>query len=166
MATWQQYIDQILHKLDQKSNEWKTTDICSAAAIYGLDGYPWAFSPNFPELCYYDFDLDDGFGTVEKIKVDEIDCAIEAGKGNRNPGRAGIRLGKQKYMLTVHSSDDMTTQLKKMGGGGAAIAITNKAFIVGLWEKETMQSDGLVQSGTNCEMAVLAIANHLKKNDL
>ena len=69
-------------------------------------------------------------------------------------------------MLTVHSSDDMTTQLKKMGGGGAAIAITNKAFIVGLWEKETMQSDGLVQSGTNCEMAVLAIANHLKKNDL
>ena len=53
-----------------------------------------------------------------------------------------------------------------MGGGGAAIAITNKAFIVALWEKETMQSDGLVQSGTNCEMAVLAIANHLKKNDL
>ena len=53
-----------------------------------------------------------------------------------------------------------------MGGGGAAVAITNKALIVGLWEKETMQSDGLVQSGTNCEMAVLSIANHLKKNDL
>ena len=118
--------------------------MCSAAAIYGLDGYPWAYSPNFPELCYYEFDLEALGDSVEKVMVDEVDCAIEAGKGNRNPGKAGIRLGGQKYMFVAHNSDDMTTQLSKRGGGGAAVAITNKAFIVALYEKENLQSDGKV----------------------
>ena len=152
MATWQQYVDQILHKLDQKQNTWRITDMCSAAAIYGLDGYPWAYSPNFPELCYYEFDLEALGDSVEKVMVDEVDCAIEAGKGNRNPGRAGIRLGGQKYMFVAHNADDMTTQLSKRGGGGAAIAITNKAFIVALYEKENMQSDGKFQTGSECEL--------------
>lgn len=50
--------------------------MCTAAAIYGLDGYPWAFSPNFPELKYYTFDLEALGDSVEKVQVDEIDCAI------------------------------------------------------------------------------------------
>ena len=74
-------------------------------------------------------------GTTD-IEVDEVDCAIKAGNGIRNPCDAGIRLGGQKYMFVAHDSDDKTTQLSKRGGGGAAIAITNKAFIVAFYEKE------------------------------
>ena len=134
--TWQHYVDQILHKLDHNKNEWKKTDICSAAAIYGLDGYPWAFSPNFPELKLYKHPLEALDGSVTDVEVDEVDIAVQAGKGVRNPNEAGIRLGGQKYMFVAHDSGDMTTQLSKRGGGGGAIAITKKACIVAFYEKE------------------------------
>ena len=51
-----------------------------------------------------------------------------------------------------------------MGGGGAAIAITNKAVIVAFYEKTLMTSAKLNQCGPDTELAVLSIANHMKKN--
>ena len=45
-------------------------------------------------------------------------------------------------MFVSHDAEDKSTQLSKKGGGGAAIALTNKAFIVALYEKEAMTSAG------------------------
>ena len=83
--------------------------MCSAAAIYGLDGYPWAFSPNFPELTLYKHPLEALDGSVEDIEVDEIDIAIKAGNGSRNPNPCGIRLGGNKYMFVAHDDGDKST---------------------------------------------------------
>ena len=114
----------------------------------------------------YTFDLEGMGDTFEKVEVDEIDVAIKAGNGTRNPTNAGIRLGNQKYMYVSHDESDKTTQLSKRGGGGGAIAITNKAFIVAFYEKDLKQSDGQNQNGGDCEMQVLAMAKFLKQNYL
>ena len=106
MGDWQVYVDQIIHKFDYDTNEWADENVCSAAAIYGVDGSCWAFTPEFPELKEIEIDID---GT--KIPVNEITCAIEAGKGNRNPSQAGIRFGGKKYMLTYHDADSGCSQL-------------------------------------------------------
>ena len=106
--TWHDYCQQILHKLDQTNNVWKTTDICQHACIYGLDGYPWGWSPDCPELKKYTHQLDSMEGTTD-VDVDEIDCAIQAGNGIRNPCQAGIRLGGKKYMFVAHDAGDKTT---------------------------------------------------------
>ena len=47
-------------------------------------------------------------GTTD-VDVDEIDCAIQAGNGIRNPCQAGIRLGGKKYMFVAHDAGDKTT---------------------------------------------------------
>ena len=47
--------------------------------------------------------------SVQEVDVDEIDCAIKAGNGIRNPCDAGIRLGGQKYMFVAHDPTDKTT---------------------------------------------------------
>ena len=100
MASWQPYVDMIIHKFDYDSNTWKDELVCQDAAIYGVeDGAPWAFTPEFPELKEIEVEIDAGNG-IQKIPVNEIVCAIEAGKGNRAPSQAGIRFGGKKYMLT------------------------------------------------------------------
>lgn len=79
--------------MDYNTNQWITENVCSAAAIYGQDGTPWAYSPNFPELKTYEFSLEDMDGSSKNVTVDEIQCAIKAAEGVRNPTEAGIRLG-------------------------------------------------------------------------
>ena len=73
---WMTYIDQILNKLNFDTNEWTVTGCCEAAAIYGLDGSAWAWSPNFPELSSYEHPLEDMAGNVTNVAVDEVQCAI------------------------------------------------------------------------------------------
>ena len=47
----------------------------------------------------------DGMAGPEVVKVDEVHCAREAAKGNRNPSKAGIRFGGSKYMLTYFDQE-------------------------------------------------------------
>jgi hypothetical protein len=44
--------------MDYNTNTYTLENVCSAAAIYGVDGSCWAFSPNFPELKDYPFELE------------------------------------------------------------------------------------------------------------
>ena len=53
MSEWNEYINQILGKLNFDTNEWIATNVCTAAAIYGHDGSCWAYSEHFPELTSY-----------------------------------------------------------------------------------------------------------------
>jgi len=118
---WMEYIDQVLNKMDFDNNCWAAEGLCSAAAIYGVDGSAWAWSPNFPELSSYEFPLEDMAGNITNVAVDEIQCAIKASGGNRNPSEAGIRLGNEKYMFVAYDDANKVVQLSKRGGGGAAM---------------------------------------------
>lgn len=79
--------------MNYDTNEWIKENVCSAAAIYGKDGTCWAFSPTFPELLTYDFEMEGMDGGKQMVNVNEVDCAVKASEGQRNPSAAGIRLG-------------------------------------------------------------------------
>ena len=147
--------------MDYNTNTYTLEKVCSAAAIYGLDGSCWAFSPNFPELKDYPFELEGMDGGKQTIQVSELGSAIAAANGTRNPTAAGIRMGGEKFMLTVHEEDRRAAQLKKMGGGGAAVALTTTGIVIAFYEKETNMSNGKVQNGSNCADQAAAMAAYL-----
>ena len=78
--------------MDYNTNTYTLENVCSAAAIYGLDGSCWAFSPNFPELKDYPFELEGMDGGKQTIQVSELGSAIAAANGTRNPTAAGTML--------------------------------------------------------------------------
>ena len=148
--------------MDYGTNTWVKENVCSAAAIYGADGVCWAFSPTFPELLTYDFELEGMDGSKQKISVNEVTNAIAAAKGERNPTAAGIRMGNQKFMLTVYEEDGKTSQLKKMGGGGAAVSLLNTGVVIAFYDKEGTMSDGKAQNGPDVANQVAAMGQYLR----
>lgn len=132
MTEWQQYVDQIVHELDYDTNEWKDSNVCSAAAIYGFDGSCWAYTAEFPELKEIEVEVD-GMDGVKKVTVNEITCAIEAGKGNRSPSEAGIRFGGQKYMLTRKDESGVVQLVSP--SGGACVCNIGTACVIALFDK-------------------------------
>ena len=84
-----------------------------------------ASDKDWPGLNTYDHDMDDGFGTIEKVNVDEFKCAKGASEGNRNPSPAGVRFAGIKFVLNKHEPAEAATAsaayLIKMGGGGACV---------------------------------------------
>lgn len=138
-----EYVQQVLDKMNFDTGEYVETGVCESAAIYGLDGSAWAWSPNFPELTAYEFTLE-GMGDESTIvHVDEIQCAIGAGKGNRKPCEAGIRMGNEKYMFITHDETTKVTQLSKTGGGVAAIGVTGTAIIIATGIKDKPKTSGV-----------------------
>ena len=45
--SWDTYVHQIQNLFDPDTNNWKTTNVCCFAAVYGHDGTPWATSDGF-----------------------------------------------------------------------------------------------------------------------
>ena len=126
--------------MDYNTNSYSAENVCSAAAIYGLDGSAWAWSPTFPELTTYEFPLEGMDGSIKNVTVNEIECAIKAAEGVRNPTEAGVRLGNEKYMFVTFDETSGVAQLSKRGGGGAAIAKTATAVVIALWVKDAPTS--------------------------
>ena len=132
--------------MDYNTNSYSAENVCSAAAIYGLDGSAWAWSPTFPELSTYEFPLEGMDGSVKNVTVNEIECAIKAAEGVRNPTEAGVRLGNEKYMFVTFDETSGVAQLSKRGGGGAAIAKTATAVVIAFWIKDAPTSTKGVQT--------------------
>ena len=143
---WDKYINDIINRWSHKQEKYTVNNSCLHAAIIGLDGTQWAASADWPGLKTYDHDLDDGFGTIEKVNVDELKCAIGASEGNRNPSAAGVSVAGIKFVLNKHEPAEGTSAasayLIKMGGGGACICKTKQAIVIGIWGKDLPMSNG------------------------
>ena len=79
-------------------------------------------------------------GTTKEIRVNEFNCAMGASKGQRMPSAAGVRMGGLKFVLTTHDAEDNVGMLTRMGGGGATVARTKNALIIGIWDKTAIMS--------------------------
>ena len=75
------------------------------------------------------------------IKVNEFNCAVKVSEGTRMPTAAGVRMGKCKFMMVNHVAEDQVTYLSRQGGGGACIAKTKQAIVIGIWNKDIMMSN-------------------------
>jgi hypothetical protein len=92
-------------------------------------------------LYNYEFDLTLEDGSTKKVNVNEFVTALEATKGNRKGSEAGIRMNNQKYMLIKHNPENYSVYLGREGGGGACIARTNTAVVIGIWNKSAVMSN-------------------------
>ena len=143
--SWDGYIYQIQHSYDADTQQYKLTNICEHAAIYGLDGSLWAASPGF-QLYNYNFDLVLEDDSKKSVPVNEFTAALEATKGNRKGTEAGIRMANQKYMLVKHTPESNSAYLGREGGGGACVARTNTALVIGIWNKVAEMSNKQLQN--------------------
>ena len=148
--------------MDYNTNSYVAENVCTVAAIYGQDGSAWAWSPTFPELTTYEFPLEGMDGSVKNVPINEIDCALKAAGGVRNPTEAGIRMGNEKYMFVAFDDVSGVAQLSKRGGGGAAIAKTNTALVIAFWTKDAPTSTGGVQTAGQTAEQVGAMTTFLK----
>ena len=114
--------------------------MCEFAAIYGLDGNPWAQSPGF-SLYNYMYELPQEDGTKKPVEVNEFKTVMAGTQGNRKGSEAGIRIANQKYMFVKHNPEDNSVYLGREGGGGACAVRTNQCVVIGVWNKAAVMSN-------------------------
>lgn len=103
---WDSYIWQIQNKWSVKQTKYLTTNVSAHAAIYGIDGTPWATSADWPGLHEYDHPLEQDDGSTTNIKVNEFTAAMAVSNGKRMPTAAGVRMGNTKFMFVKHDPED------------------------------------------------------------
>ena len=116
-------------------------NVCKEAAIFGLDQTIWAKSKGI-SLTTYDFDTPQEDGSTKKVECNETKCLITMLKdGVRNGGQqCGVRVNNTKMMVVRMSEEDKVKfAVMSMKGGNVVAAMTNKAVLVGLIDKELPQ---------------------------
>jgi hypothetical protein len=73
-------------------------------------------------------------------------------------------MANQKYMLIRHNPESNSCYLGREGGGGACIAATNTAIVIGIWNKAATMSDGKLQNAGDCNELTENMAAYLKGN--
>ena len=164
MSGWDAYIYQIQNRYNPDTQQYTLTNVCEHAAIYGTDGTLWAASPGF-QLYNYAFDLTQEDESKKSVQVNEFTAAHEASKGNRKGTEAGIRMANQKYMLIKHNPESASAYLGREGGGGACIARSNTAIVIGIWNKAGTMSNNQLQNAGDCNDLVEKMAEYLKSNN-
>ena len=165
MATsngWDSYIWQIQNKWSTKQNKYLTTNVCAHAAVYGIDGTPWATSAEWPGFHQYDHPLEQDDGSVTNIQVNEFNCAMAVSTGKRMPTAAGVRMGNCKFMFVRHDPEDQVCYLSRQGGGGACVARTKNALVIGIWDKNVIMSNNQPQTAGDCNEVTERVAKFLK----
>ncbi len=128
-------------------------------AIYGLDGTPWAVSPNWPGLSVYEQEQETENG-LETVLVDEWAIVLQISTGARRPG---IRMGKEKYTFLRFNNEYKSAALVK-SKGGAFVCKTAKCVIIGTWDGEAMMSNNTTQNQGDCSMSVEDMAVKLRED--
>ena len=165
MSGWDTYVHQIQNTFDPETNAWSVTNVCQYACVYGHDGNAWATSQGF-QLATYEFDQPQEDMSTKKVLCNEHSAMMKAAGGDRKGGQdCGLRICNQKYMfLRADTSSDGVKYavLSRQGGGGACVAKTDKALIVGVWGKDVPMSNKKTQNTGDCEKNVLKVSNILK----
>ena len=161
--SWDQYVHQIQNTFDPATNGWAVTNVNQFACVYGHDGAQWAASQGF-QLANYEFDMPQEDGSTKKVPCNEHAAVMKACDGNRKGGQdCGIRICNQKYMFLTNGEDSGVKYavLTRQGGGGACVAKTGKALLVGVWGKDAPMSNGKTQNTGDCQKNVLNVAKQL-----
>ena len=142
--SWGDYITNSLVNR-QDANGHVYNNVLTEAAIMGIDGAEWAKSAGL------------------SVKPDEIKKLNELFKQSEN-NTPSIMLGGKKYQVTHYEKNAFV--YLKIKEGGATVAKTNKAFIIGVYNtSKNYTYDGkkiLPQGVGMCNTVVEDLANQLK----
>lgn len=70
-------------------------------------------------------------------------------------------MANQKYMLIKHNPENNSVYLGREGGGGACIARTKTAVVIGIWNKSAEMSNKTLQNSGDCNERVEKMAEYL-----
>ena len=141
--SWGDYITRSLVNR-QDANGHVYNNVLTEAAIMGMDGAEWATTAGL------------------SVKPDEIKKLVDLFKQSEN-NTPSIMLGGKKYQVTHYEKNAFV--YLKIKEGGATVAKTNKAFIIGVYNTSKMYTyDGkqLPQGVGMCNTVVEDLANQLK----
>ena len=140
--SWAAYIsNSLVNKQDANGHVYN--NVLSEAAIMGINGAEWAKTAGL---------------TVSKAEVDKLNEVFKQ-KANSIPS---ITLGGKKYQVTHYDGNSAYLKIKD---GGATVAKTNQAFIIGVYNvTKKYKQDGkeLPQCVGMCNMVVEDLAATLK----
>ena len=141
--SWGDYITRSLVNR-QDANGHVYNNVLTEAAIMGTDGGEWAKTAGL------------------SVKPDEIKKLVDLFKQSEN-NTPSIMLGGKKYQVTHYEKNAFV--YLKIKEGGATVAMTNQAFIIGVYNTSKMYTyDGkqLPQGVGMCNTVVEDLANQLK----
>ena len=141
--SWGDYITNSLVNR-QDANGHVYNNVLTEAAIMGFDGAEWAKTAGL------------------SVKQDEIKKLNDLFKQSEN-NTPSIMLGGKKYQVTHYEKNAFV--YLKIKEGGATVAMTNQAFIIGVYNTSKMYTyDGkpLPQGVGMCNTVVEDLANQLK----
>ena len=142
--SWGDYITNSLVNR-QDANKHVYNNVLTEAAIVGINGAEWAKTPGL------------------SVKPDEIKKLVELFKQSEN-NTPSIMLGGKKYQVTHYEKNAFV--YLKIKEGGATVAKTNKAYIIGVYNtSKNYTYDGkktLPQGVGMCNTVVEDLANQLK----
>ena len=143
--SWADYINNAL--INKSANGHVYNNVLTEAAIIGHDGAEWAKT------------------TGLSIKPDEINKLNDLFKQSSN-STPSIMLGGKKYQVTHYETNEKNVSVYlKIKDGGATVAKTGKAFIIGVYNTtKNYKYDGkeLPQGVGMCNTVVEELANQLK----
>ena len=140
--SWEPYINNAL--LNKSANGHVYNNVLTEAAIIGHDGAEWAKTAGL------------------SIKPDEIKKLNDLFKQSAN-NTPSLMLGGKKYQVTHYETNAFV--YLKIKDGGATVAKTGKAFIIGVYNTtKNYKYDGkeLPQGVGMCNTVVEELANQLK----
>ena len=141
--SWGDYITRSLVNR-QDANGHVYNNVLTEAAIMGMDGAEWAKTAGL------------------SVKPDEIQKLNDLFKQSEN-NTPSIMLGGKKYQVTHYEKNAFV--YLKIKEGGATVAKTNKAFIIGVYNTSknyTYDGKPLPQGVGMCNTVVEDLANQLK----
>ncbi len=141
--SWGAYItNSLVNKQDANGHVYN--NVLVEAAIMGLNGAEWAKTSGL---------------SVSKAEIDKLNELFKQSGVNNIPA---ITLGGKKYQVTHYDGNAAYLKIKD---GGATVAKTNQAFIIGVYNTtKKYKQDGkeLPQCVGMCNMVVEDLANTLK----
>ena len=157
--SWNEYVsNKLVNSVD--ANGHKLENVLEHAALIGnADGVTWAASAGFT--------IGKHKGQVEgsgEVEIDEFANIVDAFSNNGDCKKVGgIRLGGEKFYMVNFDSEKNVMYLKKQGGG-ACIAKSKLAFVVGVFAtSKKMKFDGKEenQNPGMCNKVVEELAEYL-----
>ena len=141
--SWGAYItNSLVNKQDAAGHVYN--NVLVEAALMGLNGSEWAKTSGL---------------SVTKGEVDKLNDLFKQNKTNKIPS---VSLGGKKYQVTHYDGNAAYLKIKD---GGATVAKTNQAYIIGVYNTtKKYKQDGkeLPQCVGMCNMVVEDLANTLK----
>ena len=169
--SWQDYVDgYLVNWVDTNADNKAYTNVCEHGALVGnTDGTVWAKTGKFGfGVFQVQVDKEDGSGTVT-VEVNEFENLRDAmDNQGTTSNKGGLRINNEKYFMVNFDGDRNVMYLKK-AGGGACVAKSGLAYIIGTFNtslKTSVNGKEVQQNPGTCNLVTEKLQEFLVSNSL